>query len=64
MGQHASGRYCKYCNTHVMAVANTPNHILHLLLTVCSGGLWIPIWVIVILASAGNYRCSQCGNRL
>ena len=21
-------------------------HILHLLLTICTGGLWLPVWVI------------------
>lgn len=27
-----------------------PNHILHLLLSIVTGGLWIPIWFIVSLA--------------
>lgn len=31
------------------------NHILHLLLSVISGGFWIPIWVLV--------ACANCSGR-
>ncbi len=26
-----------------------PNHVLHLLLTVITGGLWLPVWLIIAL---------------
>jgi len=34
---------CRYCGDVVVHI-NKPNHILHLLLSICTGGLWILIW--------------------
>ncbi|WP_078344726.1 DUF2510 domain-containing protein [Mycobacteroides chelonae] len=33
-----------------------PNHLLHLILTLLTCGLWIPVWIIIaiISASGGN----------
>lgn len=31
----------------VTVVRDRPNHILHLLLSVVTCGLWIPIWIII-----------------
>ncbi len=36
-------------------ITKTPkktNHILHLLLSIVSAGIWLPIWVIVALVNA------------
>jgi hypothetical protein len=33
---------------------DTSQHILHLLLTIFTGGLWLPVWII--LAIRGNRR--------
>lgn len=30
---------------------NRPNHILHLLLSVITGGLWLPVWFMLSVAS-------------
>ena len=36
-----------------------PNHVLHLILTVLTCGLWLPVWIIVTIASAaGDGRMS------
>ena len=24
-----------------------PNHLLHFILTLCTGGLWIPVWIVI-----------------
>ena len=45
-----------------MAQSNKPNHLLHLVLSILTGGLWLIIWLILTLKSAGNYRCTQCGH--
>lgn len=51
-----------WCPKHgeVLAVAKTPNHILHLLLTLITSGLWIIVW-IVLSFSTRVFRCTQCG---
>jgi len=28
-----------------------PNHVLHLLLTVFTAGLWLPVWIIIAIAN-------------
>ena len=40
----------------------TPNHILHLVLSVFTGGLWVVPW-IAIAASNPFANCVRCGNR-
>lgn len=33
-------------------VVQGPNHALHAILTVCSCGLWAPVWIIVTIAGS------------
>ncbi len=47
-----------------MATGTTPNHILHLVLSLFTCGLWLPVWLIIVLASIGGYRCSKCGSKV
>lgn len=62
MGTKTTGKFCNHCNAQVMAQGRTPNHILHLLLSLVTFGAWIVVWIILTLASAGGYRCTKCGN--
>lgn len=32
-------------------VRSGPNHVLHLVLTLLTGGLWLPVWLLVTIAS-------------
>lgn len=34
----------------VLVYGKRPNHILHLLLSVVTLGLWIPVWIIIAIA--------------
>lgn len=43
-----------YGNTATMASGQPPNHVLHLILSLLSCGLWIPVWVIA--AARGGVR--------
>ncbi len=44
-------RVKKQCNNIVkLARPRRANHILHLLLSVLSFGLWLPIWLLCVLA--------------
>lgn len=49
---------CKKTTEHV---TKNKSHVLHLLLTVISFGIWIPIWVLVLFSD--DSACSQCGKR-
>ncbi len=59
-----SSAYCPHCETRVLATAPTPNHVLHLLLTIFSCGLWLWIWPLVMAGSIGGYRCVKCGSKV
>jgi len=58
--QEKSG-HCKQCKE--MRVVRRPgtNHILHLILTVLTAGLWLIVWIGVSI-KFGGWRCSTCGS--
>lgn len=47
----------------VLAEKQTPNHVLHLLLSVVTAGIWVPVWILLILFGGGPYKCPSCGAR-
>lgn len=61
MGQKAVQGFCTREDEWVMAYENKPNHILHLLLTIFTGGLWLIVWIIVANGAKGPI-CSRCGS--
>lgn len=61
MGVEQSQRFCDHCNEYVLAVRKGTNHILHLLLSIITGGVWIIVWILVSV-KMGGWRCSKCGS--
>lgn len=61
-----SRMFCKHCRTttrHEKQIGGT-SHVLHLLLTLLTMGLWIFVWFIC--AANNTYRgtyCSVCGTK-
>jgi hypothetical protein len=51
------------CPEHgsVLAVANKPSHLFHLVMTILTVGLWLFVW---LWASTQPYRCPICGRRV
>ncbi len=60
MGIDQTTKMCRTCNKHTVAHRPGTNHILHLLLTVLTAGLWLVIWILSAI-KIGGWRCSQCG---
>ena len=56
--------YCHVCERRVLATGKAPNHVLHLLLTIFTIGIWWIIWALLGAATIGNYRCTRCGSRV
>ena len=56
--------YCDVCDERVYAVGQKPNHVLHLILTLVTAGLWGIVWILLAAGTIGNYRCTQCGSRV
>lgn len=63
MGIKKARRYCPQEDKLVLAEKQTPNHILHLLLSVVTMGFWIPIWIIVTIAAGNTFYCPDCASK-
>ena len=63
MGTKSEREYCRTCEAPVLAVKQTPSHVLHLLLSIVTAGLWILVWLaLTIGASFRSFRCPTCGD--
>ena len=58
--QEKSG-FCSVCDKQVMVRREGTNHVLHLILSVLTAGLWIIIWILAAI-KIGGWRCTQCGS--
>lgn len=58
--QYKTG-YCRSCDSHRKVERPGAHHILHFLMSVVTGGLWIPIWILSAIR-IGGWRCSLCGS--
>ncbi len=53
--------FCSKCNKNVKVEIKTPNHVLHLLLTFFTAGLWGIVWIILTVIPHDK-RCAACGS--
>ena len=53
-------RYCPHCKSSGPSTGGA-NHILHLLISLCTLGFWVPIWIACALFPA--YHCNRCGSQ-
>lgn len=58
--QYKSG-FCQACNQQRKVEREKINHILHLLLSILTAGLWLIIWLGVSVRF-GGWRCESCGS--
>lgn len=52
-------KFCSQCEKQTLWARPESNFFLHMLLTLVSCGLWLPIWILV---STGGWRCQTCGS--
>lgn len=60
MGVDQSCQFCWVCNRPTLHARPQPNHILHLLLSLATGGIWLIVWVAICFQYRG-WRCQTCG---
>lgn len=54
--------HCPVCDQQVLARRHPPSHVLHLLLTLVTAGLWLVVWLWRATSSyALTYFCPFCG---
>lgn len=51
---------CKRCGIVRIQRPGT-NHLMHLVLSVLTGGLWLAIWVLAVMLPS-QWRCDSCGS--
>ena len=59
MATKVARRFCPACDEMKKSVKDGPNHILHLLLSIVSGGLWLIVWLFVSIGRP--WACDECG---
>lgn len=52
-------RYCPSCRRFVRSERGKPNNLLHFVLCLFTGCLWLPIWLFCAMNQIWN--CDQCG---
>lgn len=57
--QESSG-FCRSCGRNVLIRRASTNHILHLLLSILTAGIWIVVWLLASVR-IGGWRCTSCG---
>ncbi len=53
--------YCKKCEENILIRAETPNHVLHLIITIFTLSLWVIVWIGLSIKPK-EWRCTKCGN--
>jgi len=58
--QERSG-FCDTCKKQVMVRRAGTSHLLHLILTCLTMGLWLIVWLLSSV-KVGGWRCTNCGS--
>jgi len=53
--------YCRTCAKKTIFIGPDTSHLLHLVLSIITMGIWLPVWIIVHMNNATKMACSQCG---
>jgi len=61
----AGTRYCRLCGKQVATKKKYEvNHLIHLILTLVTCGLWAPFWIVACILSVFQGEvCAFCGTR-
>lgn len=53
--------FCKKCNKRVEIYRKGASHVMHFILSICTLGLWLIVWLLS-LGRFGGWRCCECGS--
>jgi hypothetical protein len=59
--EYKSG-FCDQCGMQRKVERKGTNHILHLLLSIVTVGIWLIIWALTSV-KFGGWRCVTCGSK-
>lgn len=57
-------KFCPNCNDNVKAQKNEPRHMVHIILTILTCGIWFIIYGFLIIwyFAGAHYKCTVCGH--
>ena len=58
-GSNVKTLYCSQCTTATPHITHDPNHLLHVIITIITGGAWLIVWLL-LTASADSPKCTVC----
>lgn len=61
MAEDKASGFCSSCDRRVVVFRKGTNHILHLILTLLTLGLWLIVW-FGSSVKFGGWRCQTCGS--
>jgi len=61
MGTNQIMAHCRKCNAQTIHLQQGTSHVLHLLLSLITFGIWVPVWALVAISNSGQKHCTQCG---
>lgn len=61
MADERKSGFCDSCHKRTVVFRKGTNHILHLILTILTAGLWLVVWLGVSV-KFGGWRCTVCGS--
>jgi len=62
MGKITTRRHCKTCGQKRLFEKEKQNNLLHLILSLVTVGIWLPVWILIaVLGAFKPYRCTVCG---
>lgn len=62
MSRLQSRRYCKLCKSGTLHQRESFSGGMGCLLTILTGGLFIPVWILILVVEAFRpWVCQQCG---
>ena len=53
--------WCPQCNASTVLAVHPANHLLHFIVSIVTGGIWLPVWIVI--ACAPEMNCTICGGR-
>lgn len=54
-------KHCAKCRKNTKHLRPSTSHVLHLILSLITVGLWVPVWILVAISNSTQGQCSDCG---
>ncbi|MDQ2983526.1 MAG: hypothetical protein M3R70_06330 [Actinomycetota bacterium] len=56
--------YCPTCEKQTLHARDGLSNVLHLILTICTLGVWLIVWLFLGMKNSGSRtRCQTCGSK-